>query len=288
MLPLERPVSAALGLVLGAVGHTGGWPLPRGGSQQISNALASYLASLGGEIVTGRPVDLIRELPGARATLFDVGPQELLRIAGDLFPKRYQKKLERYRYGPGTFKIDWALDGPIPWTAPKCGRAAAVHVGGTLAEIAQAEAAAWTKEPAEKPFVLVAQQSLFDETRAPECKHTAWAYCHVPNGCDFNMTERIEAQIERFVPGFRDLVLAKYAMSPSEFQAYNRNYAGGDINGGVQDLGQTFTRPTLSLDPYATPARGIYICSSSTSPGGGVHGMCGNHAARSALRRTLK
>lgn len=288
MQPLERPGSAAFGLVLGAVGHHRGWPLPKGGSQQISNALASYLATLGGEIVTGTPVESMRELPDARATLFDVGPRQLLGIAGDRFPNRYRKKLEWYRYGPGAFKIDWALDGPIPWTAPECSRAATVHVGGTLTEIARAEAAAWTKDPAERPFVLLAQQSLFDETRAPEGKHTAWAYCHVPNGCDFDMTERIEAQIERFAPGFRDLILGKHTMSPSAFQEYNRNYEGGDINGGVQDLGQMFARPTLSLDPYATPARGIYICSSSTPPGGGVHGMCGYHAARSALRRSLK
>ena len=283
MLPLERPVSAAFGLVLGATGHSGGWPLPRGGSQQISNALASYLASLGGEIETGNPVECIRELPEAPVTLFDLGPRQLLRIAGDLFPSRYQRKLERYRYGPGAFKVDWALDGPIPWTAEQCRRAATVHVGGTLTEIARAEAAAWTTEPAERPFVLVAQQSLFDPTRAPSGKHTVWAYCHVPNGCDFDMTERIEAQIERFAPGFRDLILAKHTMPPSALQNYNRNYVGGDINGGVQDLGQMFARPTWRLNPYSTPAPGVYICSSSTPPGGGVHGMCGYHAAQSAL-----
>ena len=288
MLPLERPVSAAFGLVLGATGHSGGWPLPRGGSQQISNALASYLASLGGEIKTGNPVESMRELPEAPVTLFGVGPRQLLRIVGDLFPSWYRRKLERYRYGPGAFKVDWALDGPIPWTAEQCHRAATVHVGGTLTEIARAEAAAWTAKPAERPFVLVAQQSLFDPTRAPSGKHTAWAYCHVPNSCDFDMTERIEAQIERFAPGFRDLILAKHIMPPSAFQNYNRNYEGGDINGGVQDLGQMFARPTWRLNPYSTPAPGVYICSSSTPPGGGVHGMCGYHAAQSALSHFLK
>jgi len=288
MLPLERPVSAAFGLVLGATGHAVGWPMPRGGAQQISNALASYLTTLGGEIETDRPVESARDLPESRVTLFDVGPRQLLRIAGELFPRGYRRKLERYRYGAGAFKIDWALDGPIPWTAPQCRRAATVHVGGTLAEIAAAEAAAWTTAPTKRPFVLVAQQSLFDPTRAPPGKHTAWAYCHVPHGSAFDMTERMESQIERFAPGFKDLILARHTMPPSAFQEYNRNYEGGDINGGVQDFGQMFARPALRLNPYSTPARDVYICSSSTPPGGGVHGMCGYHAASSALKRSLK
>ena len=262
--------------------------MPRGGSQQICNALASYLVTLGGEILTARPVDSIRDLPEAKATLFDVGPWELIRIAQHLLPEHYVRRLKRYRYGIGAFKVDWALDGPIPWTSPACSRSATVHLGGTLTEIARAEMAPWANEAAEKPFVILAQQSLFDETRAPEGKHTAWAYCHVPHGSEINMTERIERQVERFAPGFRDLILSRNTMTPKAFQRYNRNYVGGDINGGVQDLGQAFARPVLKFDPYATSAPGIYICSSSTPPGGGVHGMCGYHAARSALRGSLK
>ena len=283
-LPLEKPASAAFGLVLGTAGHSVGWPIARGGSQRISSALASYLASLGGEVVTGVPVGSVRELPPARAVLFDVTPRQLVGITGDLLPARYRRKLERYRYGPGVFKLDWALDGPIPWKAEGCARAATVHVGGTLSEIAASEAAVWRNEPPERPFVLVTQQSLFDNTRAPVGKHTAGAYCHVPNGCAFNMADRIEAQVERFAPGFQDRILARHAYSPSDLEEYNWNYIGGDINGGVQDLGQLFTRPTLGLNPYSTPVKGIYLCSSSTPPGGGVHGMCGYHAAMAALR----
>jgi phytoene dehydrogenase-like protein len=283
-LPLEKSVSAAFGLVLGVTGHSVGWPLARGGSQRISNALASYFGSLGGEIMTGAPIESVRELPPARATLFDVTPRQLMRIAGELFPATYRRKLERYRYGPGVFKLDWALDGSIPWKAVECSRAATVHVGGTLSEIASSEAVVWKNEPPEKPFVLVVQQSLFDDTRAPQGKHTAWAYCHVPNECTFNMTDRIEAQIERFAPGFRDRILARHVLSPRDFEDYNWNLIGGDINGGTQDLGQLFTRPTLQLNPYSTPVKGMYLCSSSTPPGGGVHGMCGYHAAMAALR----
>ena len=286
-LPLERSPSAAFGLVLGMAGHAVGWPVPRGGSQVISDALASYLGSLGGEIVTSSPVESVDELPPARAVLFDVTPRQLVAIAGHRLPARYRRRLEGYRYGPGVFKVDWALDGPVPWRASECLRAATVHLGGTMSEIAAAESAVWRGEHPEQPYVLLAQQSLFDPERAPGGKHTLWAYCHVPNGSTFDMTERIEAQLERFAPGFRGLVLARSVMSPSRLEEYNANYVGGDINGGVQDLRQLFTRPTLRLVPYSTPARGLYICSSSTPPGGGVHGMCGYYAARAALRRDL-
>jgi len=288
IMPLERPPTAAFGLILGILGHVGGWPVPRGGAQQIANALASYLRAVGGEIVTGVPVACVDDLPPARAVLFDVTPRQLLRIAGSRLAAGYRRRLERYRYGPAAFKVDWALDGPIPWAAPACMRAATVHVGGTLAEIAASERAAWEGAYADRPFVLVAQQSLFDPTRAPAGKHVAWAYCHVPNGSTYDMTERIERQIERFAPGFRDRILARSVMSPAMLERYNPNYIGGDINGGVQDLWQLFTRPTFRLVPYATPAQGFYICSSSTPPGGGVHGMCGYFAARAALRVTLK
>jgi len=283
ILPLERTVSGAAGLVLGALGHTFVWPIPRGGAQRIADALASYLRSLGGEIVTGERVETISALPPARAILFDVTPRQLLRIAGEKLPAGYRRALGRYRYGPGIFKVDWALDGPIPWRAPECARAATIHLGGTLPEIAESERAAWAGRHAERPYVLLAQQSLLDDTRAPAGKHTAWAYCHVPHGSDDDMTERIEAQIERFAPGFRNRVLARSVMGPAAMEAHNANYIGGDINGGVQDVTQLFTRPTISLKPYKTPAKGIYICSSSTPPGGGVHGLCGYFAAQTAL-----
>ena len=287
MLPLEKRTSAAFGLVLGITGHAVGWPLPRVGSQNIADSLASYLRSLGGEIVTNRRVESVGELPEARAILFDLTPRQLIRIVGDRFPSRYRRSLAGYRYGPGVFKMDWALSNPIPWKAEDCARAATVHVGGTMAEIAASESAVWRGELTEKPFVLVAQQSLFDPTRAPAGKHTAWAYCHVPHGSSFDMADIIEGQIERFAPGFRSCILARSVISPELMEERNANYIGGDINGGVQDLGQLFTRPTFRRVPYSTPAKGIYICSSSTPPGGGVHGMCGYHAARAALRRDL-
>jgi phytoene dehydrogenase-like protein len=283
-MPLERPLTAAFGLLLGILGHFVGWPFPRGGAQQISTALAAYLRVLGGEVVTNAPVRCIDELPAARAVLLDVTPRQALRLAGHRLPAGYRRQLERYRYGPAAFKLDWALDGPIPWIAPGCARAGTVHLGGTLAEIAASERAAWSGEQTEKPYVLVAQQSLFDPSRAPAGKHTVWAYCHVPNGSTFDMTERIERQIERFAPGFRDCILARHVMPPAALTDYNPNYIGGDINGGVQDMWQLFTRPALRLVPYATPVRGLYLCSSSTPPGGGVHGMCGYFAACAALR----
>ena len=284
MLPLSRPPSAAFGLVLGLLAHAVGWPFPRGGSQRLSDALASYLHSLGGEIETGRQVESLAELGDARAVLLDVTPRGLLALAGDRLPLRYRRRLERYRYGPGVFKLDWALDGPIPWLAEECTRAGTVHLGATLEEIAASEAAPMRGEIAERPYVLLAQQSLFDPTRAPAGRHTAWAYCHVPNGSDVDMTEPIERQVERFAPGFRERILARSALGPADLERYNANYVGGDINGGAATLTQLFTRPVARLSPYTTPLPGVFLCSSSTPPGGGVHGMCGHHAAQAVLR----
>lgn len=286
-LPLEQSISAAFGLMLGVTGHAVGWPLPRGGSQHIVDALASYLQTLGGEIVTGVEVKSIEELPAARAILFDVTPRQLVRIAGSALPNSYKNALQRYRYGPGVFKIDYALDGPIPWRAVECSSAGTVHLGGTFDQIALSERQVRQGQPPENPFVLLAQQSLFDATRAPEGKHTVWAYCHVPNGSTFDMTERVEAQIERFAPGFRDRILAKHIMAPKDIEHYNANYVGGDINGGMADLLQFFTRPTIRVNPYTTPNKRIYLCSSSTPPSGGVHGMCGYYAAKAALGRAF-
>ena len=287
-LPMEQGPSAAFGLVLGTLGHAAGWPFPRGGSQKIADALVSYLRSLGGEVHAGVRVRSVEEVPRARSVLFDVTPRQLLEIAGQHFPARYQSALGRYRYGPGVFKVDFALDGPIPWEAEGCMRAGTVHVGGTLEEISAGEAAVSRGDHPERPFVLLAQQSLFDASRAPEGKHTVWAYCHVPNGSGFDMTERIEQQIERFAPGFRDRILAKTMMGPADLQRINANHIGGDINGGLLDFRQLFARPAARFTPYSTPAPGLYICSSSTPPGGGVHGMCGYFAARAALATTLR
>ena len=281
---LRRSPTASFGLVLGLLGHAYGWPMARGGSQAIADGLASYLRSLGGEIETGRPVASVDDLPSAKATLLDLTPRQVIGVAGHRLPARYLRALQRYRYGPGVFKIDWALDGPVPWTAEGCSRAGTIHVGGTMAEIVDSEDAVWRGEASERPYVLVAQQSLFDDARAPAGKHTLWAYCHVPNGSTVNMTERIETQIERFAPGFRERILARGTMGPADVESYNPNYVGGDINGGVQDLRQLYTRPAVRLNPYSTPAEGLYICSSATPPGGGVHGMCGYFAAKAALR----
>jgi phytoene dehydrogenase-like protein len=283
-MPLERAPTAAFGLLLGITGHAVGWPMARGGSQQIVEALACHLRSLGGEVITGQRVDSLDELPPARAVMCNVTPRQLLRITGDRLPNRYRRTLISYRYGPGVFKVDFALDGPIPWRAAECAHAATVHVGATLEEVALAERGVWRGEHPERPFVLLAQQSLFDPTRAPEGKHTAWAYCHVPPGSTVDMAERIEAQIGRFAPGFRDRILARSTKSAVDMERHNPNYVGGDINGGVQDLWQHFTRPTFRLVPYSTPVKGVYLCSSSTPPGGGAHGMCGYFAARAALR----
>lgn len=284
IMPLDKAATAAFGLVLGILGHEVGWPIPRGGAARFSEALAYYLTELGGEIVTGCRVTGMADLPPAQAVLFDLAPRQILQIAGDRLPSGYQGKLNGYRHGPGVFKIDWALDGPIPWRAEACRRAGTVHVGGTLEEIAAAEKAVWEGKHPARPYVLLAQQSLFDNTRAPAGKHTAWAYCHVPNGSTEDMSEAIAGQIERFAPGFRDLILAEHTFTAAELGQYNPNYVGGDINGGVQDLRQLFTRPVARLVPYTTPVKGIYICSSSTPPGGGVHGMCGYHAAQAVLK----
>jgi phytoene dehydrogenase-like protein len=281
MLPLETRPSGGVGLFLIATAHAYGWAFPRGGSQALSDALVDRLRELGGEIRTTSPVD---ELPRADAVFADVVPGELLRIAGERFPARYSKALRRYRHGPGVFKLDWALDGPIPWRAEGCRRAGTVHLGGTFDEIAASEREPWRGRHAHRPYVLLTQPSLFDDSRAPPGKHTAWAYCHVPNGSTEDMTDRIEAQVERFAPGFRALVLAKSATTPADFERRNRNIVGGDINGGAMDLGQLFFRPVRKLVPYRTPLRGLYLCSSSTPPGGGVHGMCGHGAALLALR----
>jgi phytoene dehydrogenase-like protein len=284
ILPLEQMLTAAVGLMLGVAGHAVGWPLPRGGSQRITDALVRQLQTLGGEVVTGWRVESLAELPSARAYLFDTAPRHLARICGARLPAGFRGELERFRHGPGAFKLDWALDGPIPWRAEGCRRAATVHLGGTMEEIAAAEAAVWRGEHPERPFVLVAQQSLFDPTRAPAGKHTGWAYCHVPAGSTVDQTEAIERQMERFAPGFRDRILARSVLSPADFERRNANYVGGDITGGVMDVWQLFTRPTWRLNPYSTPIKGIYLCSASTPPGAGVHGMCGYFAAKTALR----
>jgi phytoene dehydrogenase-like protein len=285
MLSLGSPASAALGIVLALSGHRVGWPVVRGGSQRLADALASELRSLGGRLETGHWVESLDELPGASTTLVDVTPRQLLRLAGPRLPGGYARRLERYRYGPGVFKLDWALDGPIPWKAPQVARAATVHIGGTLDEIAASEDAVTQGKHPARPFVLLVQSSLFDPSRAPEGKHTGWAYCHVPSGSPRDMTEAIEAQVERFAPGFRDLIAARSTIRPADVERRNPNYIGGDINGGVQDLRQLFTRPVARPVPYSHPVEGLYICSSSTPPGGGVHGMCGYWAARAALRR---
>jgi phytoene dehydrogenase-like protein len=269
------------------LGHGVGWPFPRGGTQCFTDALVSYFRSLDGEIAAGSPVRSLEDLPEARATIYDVTPRQLLSIAGPKLSGMYRRQLERYRYGPAVFKLDYALSGPIPWTADECRLAGTVHLGGTFEEVAASEAAVWRGEAPEKPFVLLAQQSLFDATRAPEGKQTAWAYCHVPNGCTEDMTERIEAQIERFAPGFRDLVMDRHVLSPAGLECRDANLVGGDINGGVQDLWQQYTRPAIKPVPYTTPIRNLYMCSSSTPPGGGVHGMCGYFAAEAALKRSF-
>jgi phytoene dehydrogenase-like protein len=288
MLRLDERPTAAVALVLALTGHAVGWPIARGGSQSVADALAGLVAELGGEIVCGHRVERVDELGDARAVLLDVTPRQVLGMAGDRLPARYRRALGRFRYGPGVFKLDWALDGPIPWTARECLRAGTVHLGGTLGEIAASEAAVAAGRIPERPFVLLAQQSLFDPGRAPAGRHTGWAYCHVPAGSPEDMTERIEAQVERFAPGFRDRILARAAIGPAELERHNPNYIGGDINGGRQDLRQLFTRPVARPVPYSTPDPRLFICASSTPPGGGVHGMCGYHAARAAIRRMAR
>jgi phytoene dehydrogenase-like protein len=285
-LSLRSPASAAFGIVLSMGAHSLGWPVARGGSQRLTETLIAELRAAGGTLETGRRVESLDELGDASPVLLDVTPRQLLRIAGKRLPDVYRRRLSRYRYGPGVFKLDWALDGPIPWRAPEAARGGTVHLGGTLDEIAASEEAAVSGRHHERPFVLLVQPSLFDPTRAPEGKHTAWAYCHVPSGSKRDMTDAIESQVERFAPGFRDLIAARSAMDSAEVERRNPNYIGGDIIGGVQDLRQLWTRPVARPVPYSTPVPGLFLCSSSTPPGGGVHGMCGYWAARAALRRS--
>lgn len=287
MVPLTRSPTAAFGLTLAAAGHAVGWPIARGGSKSIAAALAGYLRELGGEIVTGAPVENIDELAGAHTILLDLTPRQVLRVAGHRLPARYRAALERFRYGAGSFKMDWALSEPIPWRNPECRRAATVHLGGTLDEIAASEHAPLDGKVPDKPFVLMVQPTLFDPSRAPEGKHVAWAYCHVPFGCDVDMTRAIEDQVERFAPGFRDVVIARSVMPPSALERHNPNLVGGDISAGAMTLRQVFFRPALRRNPYSTPVPGLYLCSASTPPGGAVHGMCGYYAARAALRRPM-
>ncbi len=288
ILPLDKRTTAAIGLVLLLSAHRKGWPLPKGGSQSIANALSSLFISLGGKIQTGTYIKSLQDLPSSRAVLFDVTPKQLIEIAGHRFSSIYQWQLKRYRYGMGVFKIDWALREPIPFTSPDVRRAGTIHIGNTFEEMEASEHLAWNGKHVDKPFVLLAQPSVFDSSRAPQGKHTAWAYCHVPNGSIVDMSNAIEQQVERFAPGFRDVIIARNTRNTADLESKNPNYVGGDINGGALDIGQLFTRPALRSSPYRTSAKGIYICSSSTPPGGGVHGMSGYHAARRALRDIFK
>jgi phytoene dehydrogenase-like protein len=285
MVPLRQPLTASFGLVLGMSAHQVGWPVVRGGTANLAEAMVEVLRSLGGEVVTDSPITSMADLPPARATLFDVTPRQLVAIAGDRLPPRYRRALARFRYGPGVCKVDWALSAPIPWRTPELASAGTVHLGGSVGELEAAERAVHTGRVAGRPFVLLVQATAADPSRAPAGKHTAWAYAHVPNGSSADISDGIEAQIERFAPGFRDVVLGRAVRTAPELEAYNANYVGGDINGGLQDLVQLIARPTLRWDPYATPVRGLYLCSTSTPPGGGVHGMSGYLAAHSALRR---
>ncbi|HWM94028.1 MAG TPA: NAD(P)/FAD-dependent oxidoreductase [Thermoanaerobaculia bacterium] len=282
-LPLDLIPTAAFGMVLGATGHSVGWPQPAGGAQRVPDALAGLLRELGGEIVTGWMVKSLDELPRSRVVLLDLTPAQLLRLGGTKWPERYRRQLGRFRYGPGIFKVDWALREPIPWRAEACHRAGTIHLGATLEEIAASERSAWDGRESERPLVLVGQPSRFDPTRAPAGSHTAWAYCHVPNGSTVDMTETIERQMERFAPGFRDLVLARHTMNTAWLEAHNPNMVGGDINGGAALLAQLFTRPVARLVPYATPDPRVFLCSASTPPSGGVHGMCGHFGALAAM-----
>lgn len=285
ILPLDAVATSAIGLVLGAAGHAVGWPLPKGGSQSIADAMAGYFKSLGGEIETGTEITSLKELPPYRALLLDITPRQLIDIAGDQLPGSYVNRLKKYRYGSGVFKIDYILSEPVPWNDPRCKKAGTIHLGGTFDEIAAGEEVMDSGKHAEKPYVLIAQQSNFDDTRTPDDRHTLWAYCHVPNGSTRDMTDEIENQIERFAPGFKDTIEQRHTMNTDQFHDYNANYFGGDINGGRQDIWQLFTRPLHLINPYATPSEGVYLCSSSTPPGGGVHGMCGYHAASLALKQ---
>jgi phytoene dehydrogenase-like protein len=287
MLPLDAPMTGAFALFFGVLGHAVGWPAVIGGSQNLSDAMVSHLSSLGGRVETGHPVASFKDIPAARCVLFDVSPRQLGDIAGDRLSRRFRRQVRKFRYGPAAFKVDWALREPIPWTAPDVSRAGTVHVVGTIAEAANSEASVTAGRHSDKPFVLLAQQTMFDPSRAPEGQHTAWGYCHVPAGSTVDMTDAIERQIERFAPGFKDIIIAKATMGPAQLEDYNPNYIGGDIGAGVIDIRQLFTRPTTRWNPYTTSDEEIYICSSSTPPGPGVHGMCGMLAAKTALKRVL-
>jgi len=287
ILPLDHPATAGVGLALAIAGHRNGWPIARGGSHALTMAMAAYLRTLGGEIRTGWWVRSLEELPPAPATLLDVTPAQLVALAGDRLGGRSQGRMQRWRYGPAVFKVDYALAAPIPWSNSGVARTATVHVGGTLEEIAAAERTVWEGRPAERPFVLLNQPTLFDPSRAPQGTHVAWAYCHVPEGWDGDATAAIEAQIERFAPGFGEIVLARHTMGPADYDAYNPNNVGGSITGGAVTFGQLVARPRLSPHPYRTGIDGVYLCSSSTAPGAGTHGMCGFHAAHTALRTTF-
>ena len=284
MVPLDKLATSgyALGLLIAA--HSVGWPVSRGGAQQLANALVAYLRSLGGEVVTDAPVETLDALPPSRVVLLDVTPRQLARIAGNRLSPFHRWRLARYRYGPGVFKMDWALSDPVPWRARECSRAGTLHLGGSLAEIAASERASWEGRDFEQPYVLVTQPSLFDPTRAPPGKHTLWAYCHVSHGSTVDMRERIERQIERFAPGFRECIEGTHVMSPADLERGNANLVGGDIAGGAADLAQLYTRPVASFNPYGTSIDNVFLCSSSTPPGVGVHGMSGYHAARAAMR----
>jgi phytoene dehydrogenase-like protein len=281
--PMSSAGTAALALVLVAAAHRVGWPIARGGSRSVTDALASYFTSLGGRIETNTPVRSLAELPTARAVLLDVTPREVMRLAGAVLPTHYRRALSRFRYGPGVFKVDWALAGPVPWRWPECASAGTVHLAGPYDDVAISEALVARGEHPERPLVLVAQPSGFDPTRAPDGKHVLWGYCHVPNGSTVDMLPRMEAQIERFAPGFRDLVLARSVMPPAALEAKNPNLVGGDIGDGAYTLRQLFFRPVVRRRPHTTPVRGLYLCSAATPPGGGVHGLCGFYAARAAL-----
>lgn len=288
-LPLEAPTTSAVALVLGVAGQLAGWPMVRGGTSRLAEALARYLEELGGAVRCGVEVRRLADVPPARAVLFDTGPQQLAEIAGDQLPARYRRAVHRYRYGPGVFKVDYALSGPVPWSAATCRRAGTLHLGGTLEEVSHSERLVAAGRVPEKPYVLVAQPGVVDSTRAPQGKQTLWAYCHVPNGATVDMTAAIERQIERFAPGFTDLVLGRHVMGPADYERYNPNDVGGDIGGGATDWRQLFTRPVPRLaSPYTTPNPRLFLCSASTPPGGGVHGLCGRNAARAALRGVLR
>ena len=284
MLPLNKLTTSSIGIVLDTVAHINGWPVPKGGAQQITNALATCFKNLGGEIQTGNKVTSLQQLPASKAVLLDVTPKQLLSIAGEQFSAFYKWQLKRYQYGVGIFKMDWALSHPVPFTNSKCRQAATIHIGGGFEEVCNSEEMVSKNRTPEKPFILFVQPGVVDSSRAPEGKHTAWAYCHVPNGSTEDMTEAIEKQVERFAPGFKDCILARHVMNTKDMEAYNSNYIGGDINGGAPTISQLFTRPVLKLSPYRTSAKGVYVCSSATPPGGGVHGICGYYAARRALK----